>query len=55
MLKLSPHLLILCDGATNKAGKSQGKNDQKSPLTNCGSCLLNLDKKYYIFDLSLIK
>ena len=39
----SSHLLILCYGATNKAGKSQRQNDQKSPLTNCGRCLLNLD------------
>ena len=39
----SSHLLILCYGPTNKAGKSQGQNYQKSPLTNCGRCLLNLD------------
>ena len=40
---LSSHLFICCNGATNKAGKSQRQNDQKSPLTNSGCCLLNLE------------
>lgn len=39
----SSHLLILCNGATNKAGKSQWQNDQKSPLADRGCCLLNLE------------